>query len=236
MHPRIAKLFALLLAIAIPVIGQQPPTKSKSTRTPTVAATKPELFLVGEIRAFAFDPTTESGKRAYAKLADQGWMECRGQELPYGPKAPYYKRIYEVLGITWGTTSTDQAHLTNFLIPDLRGEFLRGWDHGRGRDGEALARLLPRGHQSGPTDKVGTSQEDKVRRDIGFMSAVHNSTRGFNQYSGSPGTGTIVELRGQSNEAQLAITGDHVGKETIPRNVYVFYAIFIGTQVRPEHR
>jgi phage-related tail fiber protein len=215
------RLFALALAIAIPLSAQQP---------------RPEPFIVGEIRTFAFDPTVEPGKSVYAKLADQGWMECRGQELPYGPKNPYYRKIYEVLGISWGTTSSDHIHPTNFLVPDLRGEFLRGWDHGRGQDREASSRILPHGHQGEPTDKVGTSQNDKVRQDVGFTSAVHNSTRGFNQYSGNPGTGTIVELRGQSNEANLALAGNHVGPETVPHNVYVFYAIFVGTKVRPEHR
>ena len=50
-----ARLLVLSLAIAIPMSGQQP---------------KAEPIIVGEIRAFAFDPTVEPGKTAYAKLAD----------------------------------------------------------------------------------------------------------------------------------------------------------------------
>jgi hypothetical protein len=201
------------------------------------AAPSPSPYIVGEIRVFAFDPTLEPGKTAYQKLADQGWMECRGQELPYGPSNPYYQKIHEALGTTWGTTSHDPSHPTNFLVPDLRGEFLRGWDHGRGQDLEASQRHLPPGHGGNePTDKVGTWQTDKVRKDVTLTSAVHNTTRGFNQYSGSTNTGTITELRGRSNEANLELSGDHVGRETVPHNVYVFYAIYVGTKVLPNDR
>jgi hypothetical protein len=200
------------------------------------AAPSPAPYIVGEIRAFAFDPTAEPGKTAYQNLADQGWMECRGQELPYGPTNPYYQKIYDVLGTTWGTRSADPSHPTNFLVPDLRGEFLRGWNHGREWDLDAQ-RNLPVGHAANePTDKVGSWQIDKVRQDVTLTSSIHNTTRGFNQYSGNPGTGTITELRGQSNEANLQLSGEHVGRETVPRNVYVFYAIYVGTKVLPNDR
>lgn len=202
---------------------------------PRVVAS-PSPYIVGEVRAFAFDPTVEPGRSTYMQLADQGWMECKGQELPYDPKNVYYKKIYDVLGTTWGTTSGDPIHPTNFRVPDLRGEFLRGWDHGRGQDLEASKRNLPLGQKSGPTDKVGTSQNDKVRQDVSLTSAVHSSTRGFNQHSGNLSTGTIVELRGRSNEASLVLSGEHVGRETVPHNVYVFYAIYVGTKVLPAHR
>lgn len=221
MHAFIVRLFAISIAIATPLSAQ----------------------IVGEIRAFAFDPAVEPGKSAYAKLADQGWMECKGQELPYGPNDPYYQKIHQVLGITWGTTSKDQRHPTNFLIPDLRGEFLRAWDHGRKLDPEASSRILPPGHQKNEaTDKVGTSQNDKVRGPgVSLTSNIHNTTRGW----GGPcaacpiGAGTIVELRDPPDRKEDKIgleSGDHVGRETVPHNVYVFYAIFVGTKVRPEHR
>lgn len=43
------------------------------------AVASPTPYIVGEIRAFAFDPTGEPGHSAYMKLADQGWMECKGR-------------------------------------------------------------------------------------------------------------------------------------------------------------
>jgi microcystin-dependent protein len=45
--------------------------------------------------------------------APAGWLECNGQST-----APY-----PVLGSIVGG-----------VVPDLRGEFIRGWDHGRGVD------------------------------------------------------------------------------------------------------
>ena len=197
--------------------------------------------IVGEIRAFALDPSQEPGKTAYSHLADQGWMECKGQELPIGPSNPYYKKIFDALGTTWGTGSVDPARPTSFHVPDLRGEFLRGWDHGRGRDLEASMRILPLGHKNEPTDKVGTSQDDKVRQNVSITSTVHNTTRGFDDDRVNPvNRGTIAELRLTGvpiqNEAQIAIAGRNVGKETTPDNVYIFYAIYVGVKVLPVNR
>jgi microcystin-dependent protein len=45
--------------------------------------------------------------------APSGWLECNGQST-----APY-----PLLGAIVGS-----------VVPDLRGEFIRGWDHGRGVD------------------------------------------------------------------------------------------------------
>lgn len=67
-----------------------------------------------------------------------GWIHCNGASVS---KATY-ARLYAKLGDTYGSTST------NFTLPDLRGEFLRGLDAGRAVDD---ARVLG----SSQTAKVG---------------------------------------------------------------------------------
>jgi microcystin-dependent protein len=59
-----------------------------------------------------------------------GWVECAGQTVPISS----YSALYSAIGNTYGP-----APAGYFVLPDLRGEFIRGWDHGRNVDpGRAL--------------------------------------------------------------------------------------------------
>lgn len=59
-----------------------------------------------------------------------GWLECAGQVL----SRTTYPDLFAVIGTTYGAATSE-----TFNLPDLRGEFLRGWDNGKGVDpGRAL--------------------------------------------------------------------------------------------------
>lgn len=53
-----------------------------------------------------------------------GWLKCNGALLSKST----YAELFDVIGYTSGQSGT------SFRVPDLRGEFLRGWDDGRGKD------------------------------------------------------------------------------------------------------
>ena len=53
-----------------------------------------------------------------------GWMECDGRSLDKNT----YASLFAIVGYTYGGSGN------TFKLPDLRGEFIRGWDHGRGVD------------------------------------------------------------------------------------------------------
>lgn len=53
-----------------------------------------------------------------------GWLECNGASL----STSSYSNLYNQIGYTWGGSGG------SFNIPDLRGEFLRNFDEGRGAD------------------------------------------------------------------------------------------------------
>lgn len=55
-----------------------------------------------------------------------GWLECDGQAVSRTTYSALFAAIGTVYGAGNGTTT--------FNIPDMRGEFPRGWDHGRGVD------------------------------------------------------------------------------------------------------
>ncbi len=99
-------------------------------------------------------------------------------------------------GVTWVEAST------KFQLPDLRGEFLRGYDHGRGIDS---------GRQLG----IDGWQEDE------FRSHIHHSTTLANL----TGSGGDIEWGGgDANRIYGFDTQATGGPETRPRNIAtVFY-------------
>ena len=52
-----------------------------------------------------------------------GFFECDGREL----SRVTFSDLFAEIGVLWGAGNGT----TTFNVPDLRGEFLRGWDHGR---------------------------------------------------------------------------------------------------------
>lgn len=62
-----------------------------------------------------------------ASSAPIGYLECNGSSK----KISDYPELAVVLGTTYGNLINGG---TEFILPDLRGEFVRGWDHGRGVD------------------------------------------------------------------------------------------------------
>lgn len=113
---------------------------------------------------------------------------------------------------------------TAFNLPDLRGRFLRGVDHGQGRDPDAASRSMATiGGQTG--DSVGTVQSGEY---------------GSHDHGGSTGQGDKSSWYWQSGEHAftsqgsnvLGVNGSHYhaisasgGKETRPVNVALEFII-----------
>ena len=55
-----------------------------------------------------------------------GWLECNGSAI----SRTLYASLFNLIGTAFGIGNGS----TTFNIPDLRGDFVRGWDHGRGVD------------------------------------------------------------------------------------------------------
>ena len=58
--------------------------------------------------------------------APLGWLECNGTAV----SRTDYAALFIAIGTTYGAGDAS----TTFNVPDLRGEFIRGWDNGRGID------------------------------------------------------------------------------------------------------
>lgn len=123
--------------------------------------------------------------------APAGWLPCEGQEV----SRRIYDNLYSAIGTTFGAGDGS----TTFNLPDLRGEFIRGWDNGRGVD---------------PGRQFGSWQADEIK--------AHS-----HQYSRRTGTVT-TGLGGSSGTSSSSTTGttqETGGPETRPRNVALLYCI-----------
>jgi microcystin-dependent protein len=122
--------------------------------------------------------------------APTGWLECNGAAV----NRTTYAALFTAIGTTFGVGNGS----TTFNLPDLRGEFIRGWDHGKGVDtGRAL----------------GSAQTDE------FKSHTHGVPRNANQLAGG---GNGYEVEPSAGYIQTAAAG---GSETRPRNVALMYCI-----------
>lgn len=104
------------------------------------------------INNYALDVTSVGGIAWYPfESPPPGYLECDGSSI----SREQYPELFAAIGTRFG--SVDSNH---FNLPDLRGEFIRGWDHGRGIDpGRALGSLQMdalSAHSHGVTTNVDT--------------------------------------------------------------------------------
>lgn len=123
--------------------------------------------------------------------APTGWLKANGAAVSRAT----YSALFSAVGTTYG--SGDGS--TTFNLPDLRGEFVRGWDDARGID-------------SGRA--IGTSQADD------FKSHSHGLGLRPNLSAGGG-----VSIDSGTAHPQSGSTYSTGGSETRPRNIAMLYCI-----------
>lgn len=136
-----------------------------------------------------------------------GWHICNGGEYSLAS----YPELYAVIGTTWGdlTDGLGGSGDTHFRVPDLRGEFLRGFDNGLGSDPDAAGRT--------GGDAVGSSQTDEIKS--------HSHTISPTAATAGNGSGGRNHGGDGSYHGHISATQTHGGNETRPRNKYVQFCI-----------
>lgn len=132
-----------------------------------------------------------------------GFFECAGQSL----ERAAYPSLFNVLGETWGPGNIPG---TTFALPDFRGEFLRGWDHGKGTDSG-------RGFATHQDDEVKAHDHDMTFEAFSEASTGTNNVDGFL-------TGNVDTSLGQHTNS-IAIQNNGSSVETRPKNYAVPYII-----------
>lgn len=100
---------------------------------------------------------------AYAgETAPAGWLECDGSSLDGGTGAGSYPNLFKAIGKFFGSGS---GSTTGFNLPDLRGRFIRGWNHRGGKGGPDVDAGQRVASASGGNvgDRVGSYQDDQYK-------------------------------------------------------------------------
>lgn len=137
----------------------------------------------------------------------RGYLEADGSAVSRSG----YAKLFSVLGTRWGTGNTT----TTFNIPDARGTFLRGYNHGSGNDPDAAARFaLATGGSTG--DTVATGETNQI--------ASHRHTEEQPSNNTQCVSGSAVNVISNNNQ-NTSSTG---GNQTAPANIDMIYCIFTG--------
>lgn len=126
-----------------------------------------------------------------ASTAPAGWLKANGATV----SRTTYAALFAAIGTTYGAGDGS----TTFAVPDLRGEFIRGFDDGRGVD---TARA------------IGSAQA----ADIAPHTHTYNNTTNSGGNTGG-GSGTVAAFVGST------ATGSAGTTETRPRNVAMLACI-----------
>jgi microcystin-dependent protein len=157
---------------------------------------------IDELKRANFSP---AGVIQYFALqtAPEGWLEANGAVVSRSQYANLFAAISTTFGVGDGSAT--------FKLPDLRGEFIRGFDNGRGVD---------TGRTLGSTQAEGTRAH------------AHPIETNYNDYYAGTGNGGPFRLTG--NDGTVATDGhsdfitstmSSTGSETRPRNVALLACI-----------
>lgn len=146
-----------------------------------------------------------------------GYLECNGAAI----SRTSYADLFAIIGTAYGVGDG----VSTFNLPDMRGEFLRFWDHGRGVDsGRAIA----------------STQADETESHTHAI-AISGGTHG--EIVDAFGTGT-ASRNGRTFNSSVVTTNTQVltkatgGSETRPRNVAmmgIIKAFDAPLQTTPPH-
>lgn len=151
--------------------------------------------------------------------APTGWLKANGAAI----SRTAYAALYAVIGTTYGAGDG----FTTFALPDLRGEFIRGWDDSRGAD---------------PGRAIGTAQSSQ---NLSHVHSASTSTDGghFHEYVDTdtnpapPGLGGLMggaDWWDRNSTALTSNAGAHThdvnmlasgGNESRPRNIALLACI-----------
>jgi len=139
-----------------------------------------------------------------------GYLKCNGDTVPNGSGTVQgitadFSALYATLGSTYGSAGK---------MPDLRGQFVRGFDDGRGVD---TGRTMGSGQADAFQGHEHVSFPDEIAM------AYSGSGRGLGSYNIWYGNGTTS---GQTKLASDGVNGTpRAGSETRPKNVALMAVI-----------
>jgi microcystin-dependent protein len=146
-----------------------------------------------------------------ANLASAGWLVCAGQQL----SRRAYSELFGVIGTAYGAPDGE-----TFLLPDLRGQFLRGLDPSQTVD--------PGPREGGGVDKVGSTELDAFQgHEHTYQEPVVTSITGI-QAGGALAASLVTLKPGETTDTDPLPPDDGTprpNKETRPINIAINFII-----------
>ena len=149
------------------------------------------------------------------------YLECNGAAV----SRTTYSALFAVIGTAYGAGNGSST----FNIPDLRGEFIRGFDNGKGTDS---GRAIGTYQQSENKSHNHTASSTSNVSDPGHLHSVNytnsHSNDGNPEESGTGFSGTHntnSATTGISVSTSTTVNNDSTGIEGRPRNIAMMYVI-----------
>jgi len=138
-----------------------------------------------------------------------GYLKANGASLD----TLIYSDLFSIFGYTFGGSGS------SFNLPDLRGEFLRGWDDSRGVDSGRTIGSSQSDSTALPNNPFGTSNPGNHSHGYngGSLKSLQGDNAGNDDYAGGGGT-----TGGAGSHTHTINGGD---PETRPRNVALLVCI-----------
>lgn len=165
----------------------------------SLAALTPQLVPVGSIHSFL------------GTSVPTGYLQLNRQTVLRADYAALWTWVqgsgaFDATGAEAGMFGPGDGS-TSFDLPDLRGEFLRGWDDGRGVDASRA---------------IGSSQADD------FKAHSHEDTYNYRTSGGGEVAGSSLPFAGRAslNNGTRVISSDPAGgTENRPRNIAAMFCV-----------
>jgi len=160
----------------------------------------------GQVAAFAMS------------AAPSGWLKANGAAI----SRTTYAALFAAIGTTFGIGDGS----TTFNLPDLRGEFLRGWDNGRGADnGRAFGSFQDHAVElHNHTLPTGAGSLDAASGVWGVKDAYWEEITGPTPNT-TPATNEVAVTWSSGNQAYPATVAGNYASETRPRNIALLACI-----------
>lgn len=179
--------------------------KVASSTSPPAGDNSKELATTEWVQALAAMLTPTGAVMGFAmSTVPTGWLECNGAAV----SRTTYATLFAKIGTTFGAGNGSST----FNVPDMRGEFLRGWDHGRGID-------VGRAFGSGQTDAVDPDQLQLT------FEAFSESSGGTSNMEGFVVGSSDTSLGSHTNTTAIVNSSGNTATETRPRNLALMYCI-----------
>lgn len=143
-----------------------------------------------------------------------GWLVCDGAVV----SRTTYARLFAAIGTTFGAGNGS----TTFQLPDLRGEFVRGWDNGRGADVGRTFGSYQGSQNLSHNHPITVDAAGQHTHFVGGRARVEYDGGGWNFGAGDS---TLAQSAPAGQHTHPVTMGQSGGNESRPRNVALLYCI-----------